>query len=198
VNFPHDICIIDLEINQILQPDGSHQDGSLIELGAVWYRRDHVIADTYQSAIMPEEPLSEYIQTLCPHIDGHTRMSFTEVLMAFDNWCDEQNRSFVIGAWGNDHTYLMKYFKTREIWVSSKLYRALTRGVNIRTYMDMANVIYNKKPLKRGLIGMLNCWGLEFDGTQHQATVDALNTAYLLDAVINHRDKIQALIGGSK
>jgi inhibitor of KinA sporulation pathway (predicted exonuclease) len=196
MNFPHDICIIDLEINQVLQEDGTHKDGSIIEIGAVWYGRDHVIRNTYASMVMPEEPLSNYIKTLCPHIDGHTQIPFTEVLAQFDEWCNDENRSFIIGTWGNDHTYLLKYIKDREIWISDKLYRALSRGVNIRHYMDMANVIYNKKPLKRGLIGMLNCWGLEFDGKQHEALIDALNTAYLLDAVVNHKEKVLTLLGG--
>lgn len=196
MNFPHDICIIDLEINQVLQPDGSHKDGSVIELGAVWYRRDHLIHDTFEMRIESEEPLSEYIKTLCPHIESRYPFSLNTVLESFEAWIKAQNRSFIIGAWGNDHSYLLTYLKDRNLGLSDKLYRGLSRGVNVRHYMDMANVIYNKKPTSRGLFGMLNCWGLVFDGKQHQAMIDALNTAYLLDKVVSHKEKVLRLLGG--
>jgi inhibitor of KinA sporulation pathway (predicted exonuclease) len=202
MNFQTDFLILDLELNQILQPDGTHQNGSIIEIGAYWYQRDHRVDgycddpdEAFCYAVESQEPLSAYIKTLCPHLTGAAALPLNAVMDSLDRWTRTKNRAFKVAAWGNDGKYLLDTLAERSVCVSSKLFTALNRSVDLRNYVEMASVMLNKKRKGKGLRGHMEAWGLGFVGTQHRANVDAWNTARLLRNCATSLDQVRGILG---
>ncbi len=163
------VIVVDLEMNQ--------PSGKIIQIGAVLMnlKTGHII-DKFDCFVNPEEYLAEYIVKLTAitqkQVDNGSKIQ--DALGDFWNWV-EKSKSKNLQAWGSDVWELIQQSKLNHIPYPSKI-----RTFNIKELVTVVKVALPNSAVKGGLAKSMETFGLKFEGRQHNALVDAVNTANLL------------------
>lgn len=175
------MCILDLEMEQPCN--------SLLEIGAVILDLRRGISETFSRFIQLDsgEMPSEYITNLC-NID-HDEYSLAavpgkEALEDFWEFLEKSNCGNRLYSWGGDHDWILNYSTQYGVMTPKRL-----RTLDIKQMTEPLRFMINKKS-KGGLVNSLHTFGLEFEGTQHMALTDAINTAILFKKICDDYSKL--------
>lgn len=146
----------------------------IIQIGAValHINSEHMeFSSQFTAYVNPREPLDPFIADLCG-VNQETldrAKPFHEVVNDFDEWIKEHGCHLAI-AWGGDWH-----------WLQDQAQCTLVR--KILDLKAMYSLLTSDQPAKkqsRGLRGAIEHSGLHFEGIQHDALMDAINTSWLL------------------
>ena len=162
------VIVVDLEMAQ--------PSRKIIQIGAVCMNlKTGFILSQFNQYVNPEEELSEYIIKLTgisqKQVD--TGFKIQDALTDFWAWTKDNNCK-AVQAWGSDVWELIEESKSNMI-----VYPHI-RSYNIK---ELATVVKSALPnsaSKGGLLATMQTFGLTFEGRQHNALTDAINTAKLL------------------
>lgn len=163
------VAVLDMEMNQ--------PSGSLIQLGAVCLDiKTGRMESTFNEYINPNEIIDPFIVDLTG-IDQETvdkSGTLEQVLKRFWMWCKE-NKCENIASWGSDNIILL-----RESRVCGIIPPRLKINLDLKSVFNVARAAFPNKKASGGLKATLLLFNLEFEGRQHDALVDSINTAKLL------------------
>lgn len=183
--------VVDIELNCPNTPEES-----IIQIGAVVCdMRSGKLGNTLSILINPGRPIDPFIVGLCGITDEMVKDAVTlpEALEAFWIWVKEQNCGGNLSAWGSDIWEIKRATdKAREAGVPFPIYKI--RNMDIKAISQVFRVALPQHAKARGgLRNSLETFGLEFQGRQHNALDDAINTARLLGRFIEMQKKYQAI-----
>lgn len=165
------LCVLDLEMNQ--------PSGNIIQIGAACYdiKQDKIIS-TFLETVNPGEKLSEYIIDLT-HISQASvdeARPLDEVARSFSEWATGVGVGNLLASWGSDYNYLRQRVPSQ--------YFTWTRFLDLK---QMSTVFQAILPSRKGggLTSQMNKVGLQFEGRQHNALTDAINTVRLLQVYLD-------------
>ncbi len=175
------LTIVDLEFNQ--------PSKALIQIGAVsLHLKTGEILSEFDTFVNPRETIDSYIQDLC-HISQAQVDSAPDLRTAlgkFWGWVDGK----AIGAWGGDVAHLTSLSRDLGIdYPHIRVYDLLGMGAILRSAIPGAS--------SGGLLKTMHAFGMKFEGQQHNALVDARNTArltYKWISIIQKFNKIQEVM----
>jgi inhibitor of KinA sporulation pathway (predicted exonuclease) len=168
---------IDLEMNQ--------PSGRIIAIGAVAFN-DNGIVDTFHEWVNPNEPLNDFIRTLC-HVDVDlgSMDQLDDVYDKFKIFVEKHGCHRQAIAWGGgDCRTLKQQISASKDWCLGRT------EMNVKC---LVQAILHSRGVKvqGGLSKSLGKFGLKFQGTKHRADSDALNTALLYLKIISlFKDKL--------
>jgi len=164
------VVVLDLEMNQ--------PSNNIIQIGAVLINiKSGIIEDKFNMICNPEELPSEYITNLTGITVEQVQKSehIFVVINKFWEWVEKCNCGNQIWAWGSD---------TYELKEQSNFWKCKTptkiRNLNIKEMSKIFRTAIPKIKSHGGVKDTMNKFGLEFIGKEHDALVDATNTANLL------------------
>ena len=152
------IAVLDLELS----------NNKMIEIGACIVNFGGFIEQTFSVLINQKEPvLPEIVALTGITTEEIQRIGFFEsdAIQAFHVWLSRYNCR-ILASWGTDHEWF-----------------ELNPRIRCLDVKAMATIMkYGLPGAKRGggLRASLEAFGLAFDGRQHRALTDAINTAQLL------------------
>ena len=162
--------VLDLELAQ--------PSKKIIQIGATCLDlRSGTTIGNFMTFVNPEEELSPFIMDLCniSQKDVDNGEKLPNALMDFWNWTANTVNCRNLAAWGSDVYLLIEASKDYEVIYPHKL-----KSLNIK---EMASVMRTALPATKargGLKSTMEAFGLTFEGRQHDALTDSLNTAKLL------------------
>ncbi len=162
------VIVVDLEMSQ--------PSGQIIQIGAVYMNlKTGFIVNSFNVYVNPEEELSDYIINLTGITQKQVDSGFKiqDALTDFWAWT-EQNDCRNIQAWGSDVWELIRESKLNGISYPD------IRSFNIKELSTIVRDTLPNTSTKGGLLKTMETFGLKFEGRQHNALVDATNTANLL------------------
>jgi DNA polymerase III alpha subunit (gram-positive type) len=164
------VITVDLEMNQ--------PSNNIIQIGAVCTNiKTNAIISSFNCICNPGELPSQFITEL-------TGITTTMVESAdplnicldkFWKWCKDCGCGMQVWAWGSDVYELKLQSQQLLVTVPTKL-----RVLNIKEMAKLFRSAKKDLKLSGGLKNTMEVFGLPFIGRQHDAYVDALNTATLL------------------
>jgi inhibitor of KinA sporulation pathway (predicted exonuclease) len=176
------IAVVDLENNT---PQNEWQKSltervewaPIIEIGAVMLDiRSGKIISSFETFVNPNEAIFPEITALTGISDvettGPNSGSLDVALDNFYQWMADNNCK-LMAAWGRDCDEIEK--QAIKSGIINKF-----KKLDIKSMFDVLKGGLSGKKMKGGLKGTLETFGLTFEGKQHRAKVDALNTAKLL------------------
>jgi inhibitor of KinA sporulation pathway (predicted exonuclease) len=167
------LIIIDLEHNQ--------PSGNIIQIGAVFVdlKRNKVI-DKFDKYIQPGEPIAKEITELTGITDDMVRGYMPHVIFFnFWAWVEKCNCGGKLSAWGPDVYHLKEQSLKSGVEPPKKL-----KNIDIKYMFEIIRSAYGSKQ-RGGLKKTLELFDFEFEGKQHDAFVDAYNTATLMFYMYN-------------
>ncbi len=133
--------------------------------------------DEFMEYVNPNEPLSDYIVNLTGIHPSDTESAdqLFVVLGNFWKWTEKMGCKNLC-SWGTDHDCLVAQTKLFEdVHYPNKLH-----FLNLKEMGSLLRSCYPQSKQKGGLLSTMELFGLPFVGRQHDALVDAQNTARLL------------------
>jgi DNA polymerase III alpha subunit (gram-positive type) len=159
--------VIDFEMNQ--------PSRAPIQLGAVQVdlTRNKMMSRMFERNVNPGEPIADRITQLTGITDDSVQAagSLEEVLKAFWAQCGSKR----IMGWGGDAEWLLEH--------SDRLQVPYPKGVqtyDLKKIVEVFRPAFIPKPKGGGLRAAVHMVDREFEGRQHNAFMDALNTGYVL------------------
>jgi len=164
------IIVIDLEYNQ--------PSRSIIEIGAYCVDlKGQYPPIAFSQLVDPKEILDPRIIDLCgikqEDVDGQPLIQ--DALESFWNWIKDTAQTKNVSAWGSDVYELIEASKKAGVRYPDRL-----RSLDIKEMASIFRSCYPSSKQKGGLLATMNLFGLEFEGRQHRALNDAIQTARLL------------------
>ena len=161
------------------RPPGMVQE--TIEIGAVELDRYGNETGTFSRLIKPV--IHPQLSTFCRDLTGidqaeiNRAQDFKRVIRQFQDWIGIHDEEYMLAGWGNfDKVQLERDCRLHRLdddWLQDYL--------NLRRqYQEVKRL-----PKKRGLKSAVRHEGYEWEGEQHQALVDAQNTAKLFAGMID-------------
>lgn len=162
------VIVVDLEMSQ--------PSRKIIQIGAVFMNlKTGVIINEFDVFVNPEEQLSDFIIKLTgitqKQVDKGSKIQ--DALMEFWSWV-EQNKCRNLQAWGSDVWELIQESQSNQIAYPN------IRSYNIKELATIVKTALPSASSRGGLLKTMELFGLTFEGRQHNALVDSLNTAKLL------------------
>lgn len=148
----------------------------IIEIGAVKLNENNEIVDEYDSYIHPlygsiEKEISEL--THITNEDVAQARPFVEVMAEFLDWIGEEETT--VYSWSmSDHSQLEKECRLKSCY-NHRVENLLMHWIDFQKVFGSLIGIEQSIALDKALTGA----GLKFDGMQHRANSDAINTAKL-------------------
>ena len=152
-----------------------------IEIGAVEVDRYGQLHGRFSRLIKPElhPQLSHFCRRLTQidQVDINRARSFDRVIHEFQDWIGVGDDEYLLASWGGfDKTQLVRDCRLHdeeEWWLEDHIdLKAQYRQIR-------------KLPKKRGLKSAVRHEGYEWEGEQHRALVDAVNTAKIFVGMID-------------
>ncbi len=166
-------CIVlDLEMNQ--------PSNLIIQIGAcVVDLKARTIVKEFLVTCNPGELPSEYITNLTGITPEQVAAgpSLQDALTSFWAWCEEQKLGMELAAWGGDVNWIIDASKAAGVAVPRRV-----QNLNIKQMAKVFRSAITKRGVKKsgGLKNTMQTFEMQFEGAQHNALVDAVNTAKLL------------------
>lgn len=164
------VVVLDLELTQ--------PSRKIIQIGAIVVNlKTYKIENQFNKITNPGELPSNHIEQLT----GITSQmvvqaeSFESVATQFWDWVAEQRCSFQLGAWGSDVWKL--YQDSCQVGVFPP---SVPKNLDIKELAKLFRIPLTSGKKSGGLLNTLTVFGLKFQGRQHNALDDAINTAWLL------------------
>lgn len=164
------VVILDLELTQ--------PSRKIIQIGAVVVNlKTRKIENQFNKIANPGE-------LPCSHIEQLTGItsqmviqaeSFESVVAQFWGWVAEQRCSFQLGAWGSDVWKLYQDSCQVSVFPPS-----VPKNLDIKELAKLFRIPLASGKKSGGLLNTMTVFGLKFQGRQHDALDDAINTAWLL------------------
>ena len=164
--------VIDLEMNQ-----PSHR---IIQIGAIAFdARQRRVTDEFSVLVNPEEEVADEIVELTgldPVAIGQSETLSHGLGYLFD-WARDKGSLWV--AWGSDIDLVLS--EAQRLSIEPNRFQSL----NMIPMARLLRCSMKGSARRGGLLKTMNSFNLEFEGRQHDALVDARNTARLLGEMIN-------------
>lgn len=168
------LIVLDLEMNQ--------PSGKIIQIGAVLVdlKKQNMLVDDFNKYVNPHEPLDPYIIDLTniKQEEVDKAEDITKVLGDFWKWVEGSKCGGNIWAWGTDVEELQK------VSIDNALLTPKLRSVNMKYLSFLIRSAIGSKQ-RGGLKNTMDLFKVQFEGRQHNALVDATNTAYLLKHIFD-------------
>jgi inhibitor of KinA sporulation pathway (predicted exonuclease) len=164
--------VIDLELNQ------AETGPKIIEIGAFCIDlKGRSPSRSWSMLVNPQETLVPAIIELTgiTQQEVDSAESLETVLKFFWAWVKDIAQTKNLSAWGNDYWHVIEASKALSISYPDRL-----RCLNIKEFASVFRSCFPQAKQKGGLKPTMELFGLEFEGRQHRAEVDARNTAKLL------------------
>ncbi len=163
------ICVLDLEMNK--------PSNSIIEIGAVCLdAKTGKITNSFSTLVDPQEPLDPFIVqlTTITQADLAHQPKIKEALNNFNEWMTSVGCHKMVSAWGSDWHLVLNQFKQHGIHFEHP------KHLDIKVMASVLRCAFPNTKSKGGLANTMALFDIPFEGQQHQALVDASNTARLL------------------
>lgn len=158
----------------------------IIEIGAVKLNKHLQVIDRYQSFVQPtlEPTLNWYIKKLTgiQQNEIDTAKPFCEVLASFLTWAEEEA---IFITWSNNDAYFIQ----KEYERHGLPYALKNHFVDIQVAVSV--LLDSENPM--GLKKTLEHLGYSFEGKQHRAADDALNTVRLFQHAMHTFQDIETI-----
>lgn len=152
-----------------------------IEIGAVALDAYGKQTGTFSQLIKPI--LHPRMSHFCKNLTGieqeelNRAKNFRRVINSFQDWIDVHSEEYLLASWGD--------FDRAQLLADCQLHRQddywLDQHIDLRQqYQEI-----RKLPKKRGLKAAVKHEGFSWEGTQHEALVDAENTTKVFQAMID-------------
>lgn len=161
------------------RPPGMTQE--TIEIGACALDRYGVRTSSFSKLIKPT--LHPRLSLFCRDLTGieQTELNragdFRRVIREFQEWIGVDEEDYLLASWGD--------FDPQQLRVDCKFHKIddywLDEHINLREQYQQIR----KLPKKRGLKAAVKHEGMVWEGAQHEALVDAENTAKVFQAMID-------------
>lgn len=185
------LIVLDLEMNQPSE--------KIIQIGAVMCdTKRKIILSEFNEYVNPNEAIDPYITRLTGISQSmvDNKDSLHCVVSDFWAWVEECKCGKRIADWGGDVDWL----RDQSINVGVNIPKRINRH-NLKSIFEFVRDAYGFKT-KGGLSSTLYTFGMDFEGSQHNALYDARNTArlaymfsdmldkyFMMDRIMNDKKK---------
>jgi inhibitor of KinA sporulation pathway (predicted exonuclease) len=165
------LVVLDLELNQ--------PSNLIIQIGAVAVdlKSKKILSEQFNKVANPGELPSEYITNLTGITQDMVANAepLKDVLESFWSWLKSIHCDRELGAWGGDVYMVIEASKALGVDRPARV-----KNTDIKAVSKVFRAAMPKARKSGGLKATMDLYGLNFEGTQHDALADAINTAKLL------------------
>lgn len=156
----------------------------IIEIGAVKLNEQLEVVDKFQSFVRPTKNhvLTYYIKKLTGIQQQEVDQAepFPNVFQSFTEWAGNQ-------------PFLITWSKSDKLYFRGEFLQHKLENTFLHHFIDIQSIVCKliSSESVMNLKKVLECFELEFDGTEHRALNDAVNTAKLFVVAMNHAKGIR-------